>query len=698
MRIRNRLLILLLAIALIPLLASALLYQASIRHMSQRLTERTKDSLDRRARETLLALLASNTETFRRDGLLVQAALKRQILEVETRLSLAPVTTSKPWLPQAYGVDFNLPEPDKIPSGDSPTLDFQRQGFLLAQGTSYAEVQEDLTRLQSMTSVYHDLYRHGASGMLWLYTSLENGLLTSYPGAQQRLDPNTYDPRDRPWYTDAVKENDMVRRVLIDASTGKMIVTIAAPVRDSQDALLGVTAMDRTIHDILQNFALPNRWNIGADKFIVDVNEAPSPHLDIILKENDKRARHSWGKNLPAKRLVSEDPNELQALIVDLNTGHAGARSMRYQGEDCLWVYRNLQLDRLAVVLIIPYPQIHAQAYEEEQFIQQEGLFWLELSGIGLIGAIAIAIFLAFTRSHQVTRPIRELTAAGLQLAAGNYRVQVDIQTGDELQRLGEVFNQTGPALQERATLKESLELARTIQQNLLPKKAPTLKGFDIAARCLYCDETGGDYYDFIDLRQNSSGKVGLALGDVTGHGIGAALLMAAVRSVLHAESRHCRDDLVGLFHTMNNQIARDTEEDKFVTFFYGLLDETNHSLTWASAGHDPALHYQSHNGQIVELPNTGMLMGLFEDTHFDKAGPVFLQSGDILVVGTDGIWEAQNPHGEYFGKERLCALIRNADSRSADTLCADVVQQVTDFIAPGRRMDDITLIVVKAS
>jgi sigma-B regulation protein RsbU (phosphoserine phosphatase) len=695
MRIRNRLLVLLLGIALLPLLGTALLHQGSVRLLRQRLTTRTMESLDATAREVLLSLLESNTGKFERDGRLNYQAIQRQALEIEMRLADNPTPYGEPGISGEFGRDTRLTEPNSAPprppGSPSSAIHFQEQRYSLSPGTHPADIRQDLARLSGMTSVYHDIYANGASGILWLYTSLENGLHTGYPISDGlRLDPNVYDPRQRPWYQDTVKTQGLTRTPLTDATTGSAIVTLARPVYRPDGSLAGVTAIDRSISTMLSDFALPARWDFATKKRIVEVIPETADHagrLRIVLWNDEGQ---------PQENLISPDRIQLQKLMTDLQAGKPGTQRMSYRGEDSLWVYQNIDLGRLAIVLIIPYTRIHDLALEEETIIDREIVSLLTLTGIGLAAAIAMAVFLAFNRSAQITRPISELTQASHRLIGGDYHVRVDIDTGDELEQLGDVFNQTGPALEERAQIKQSLELAGAIQQNLLPRTAPQVRGFDLAARCLYCDETGGDYYDFIDLRSTDSKLVGLAVGDVTGHGVGAALLMASIRSILHAESRHYRDDLVGLFTTMNNQIARDTDPDKFITLFYGLLNEADRSLIWVSAGHDPALHFQADTGQIVEHSNTGMLMGLLEDVPYTQAGPVDLAPGDILLVGTDGIWEAQNPQGAYFGRERLFDIVRNSASQSADQLAETVLSRVTSFVATGLRRDDITLLVVK--
>jgi len=293
--------------------------------------------------------------------------------------------------------------------------------------------------------------------------------------------------------------------------------------------------------------------------------------------------------------------------------------------------------------------------------------------------------------------PITHLADAAGKLAQGDFDVRVNIATNDELQQLGDIFNQTGPKLKAMEKMKGSLELARAIQQNLLPGTAPKLDGFELASNCKYCNETGGDYYDFIELNQLGPGIVGIALGDVTGHGIGAALLMATVRSVLRSNAQHYGADLTKLFEVLNRHIESDTDYDKFITLFYGILDANQKSLVWVSGGHDPALWYHKDGGKIEELPNTGMPVGIMENASFEQGGPVFLKAGDVIVIGTDGIWEAQNEGGSMFGKDRLRNIIIRESEKPATEICSQIIDDVTNFSSPTPQLDDITMVVIKS-
>ena len=188
-----------------------------------------------------------------------------------------------------------------------------------------------------------------------------------------------------------------------------------------------------------------------------------------------------------------------------------------------------------------------------------------------------------------------------------------------------------------------------------------------------------------------------MAIGDVSGHGIGAALLMAVTRGLLHAEAPHTGDDLAMLMTRLNRELVHDTAEETFVTLFYGILDDSQRSLVWASAGHEPVTWYHASSGQIEELPNTGMLLGVLPSATYRQAGPVILAPGDVLVLGTDGIWEAHDDGHRFFGKDRLHQIVQDTASLSAEGICERIIDTVAMFVHPASHTDDITLIVVKA-
>jgi len=341
-------------------------------------------------------------------------------------------------------------------------------------------------------------------------------------------------------------------------------------------------------------------------------------------------------------------------------------------------------------LLVIEADARHVQAFDNMILVTAAIIF-----AAALVGSSVVALYI----SWRLNRPIRLLGAGMAKVARGEVGAYVQpMRTGDEFEALIGQFNTMVAGLGERDRMKESLAVAMEIQQHLLPQENPQLEGFDIAGKSLYCDETGGDYYDFIWLGDIGADKLGIAVGDITGHGIAAALLMASARGVLRSHAVRHGTDLDELFGAINLHLVRDTGDERFMTLFYGILDGVERTLTWTSGGHDPALWLRRQRGEIQELPNTGIPLGILEEARYTQGGPVTLDHGDIIVIGTDGIWETRNPAEEMFGKDRLRQILSTQADSPAAEIHAAIVEAVRIFQGTAPRDDDITLVVIKAT
>jgi serine phosphatase RsbU (regulator of sigma subunit) len=247
----------------------------------------------------------------------------------------------------------------------------------------------------------------------------------------------------------------------------------------------------------------------------------------------------------------------------------------------------------------------------------------------------------------------------------------------------------------QRDRMQLSLDLAMEVQQNLLPLTAPVIDGLDLAGRSIYCDETGGDYYDFIKMDPTRTHEVGLVVGDVSDHGIPSALLMTTARAFLRQRSSMA-GGLADIITDVNRQFYRDVKETgQFMTLFFGRLDPVNIRMTWVRAGHDPALLYDPGTELFEELEGNGLPLGVEKNYRFEQ-NRRDLAKGQTLLIGTDGIWEARDRTGRMFGKERLRQVVRqNVDSPAGDIADA-VISAVDDFLDGRARQDDITLLVAK--
>ena len=253
------------------------------------------------------------------------------------------------------------------------------------------------------------------------------------------------------------------------------------------------------------------------------------------------------------------------------------------------------------------------------------------------------------------------------------------------------------PKLLERIKLKNDMSLAMEVQRNLLPEHPPRIPGLDIAAVCQFCDETGGDYYDFLSFSRESGETFDLILGDVTGHGISAALFMATGRALLHARTED-DPDLARCLTMVNRLLCRDTQlTGRFITLFFLSMRLDTGELSWVRAGHDPTLIYDPATDAFDELAGPGIPLGVEESWEYQANHKSGITPGQLLVLGTDGIWEAMNPAGEMYGKERFKEVLRQNAHRTAQEVVDAVVAAVMAFVSPGRPEDDLTLVIVKS-
>ena len=240
--------------------------------------------------------------------------------------------------------------------------------------------------------------------------------------------------------------------------------------------------------------------------------------------------------------------------------------------------------------------------------------------------------------------------------------------------------------------MREELAIAQRIQRAFLPEAPPGLQGFEIDGWNEPCRETGGDYYDYLRL---PGGRLGLAIGDVSGHGIGPALLMANARAALRAllQIDESPGDVLG---RLNGLLVADMLEDHFMTMFVGVLDLTTRRFRYAVAGHERPLLLRANADEFAPLDGEGMPLGIVPGLRYAEGDVVTLKHGNLLACFTDGLWEATNPSGEIFGHDRLRAALLRTRAGSASDIVSAVRQEASDFAEGVRQSDDLTLMALK--
>jgi sigma-B regulation protein RsbU (phosphoserine phosphatase) len=242
----------------------------------------------------------------------------------------------------------------------------------------------------------------------------------------------------------------------------------------------------------------------------------------------------------------------------------------------------------------------------------------------------------------------------------------------------------------EQERLQRELELAADIQRQLLPSSLPQVEGFEFAGWSRPARHVGGDYYD---VRQAQGGGVDLVLGDVSGKGMPAALLVSTLHSALRLllAARPFGADLV---ESLNRHIAEASAANKFITLTAARLDPATARVRYVNAGHNPPLVVR-HDGAIEELPPGGLPLGIFAAARY-QAADLDLAPGDLLCIFSDGITECESPSGEEFGAERLADLLRAAADRPLADILRRIDQEVVDFAAGGPQGDDQTVVLVR--
>jgi sigma-B regulation protein RsbU (phosphoserine phosphatase) len=309
---------------------------------------------------------------------------------------------------------------------------------------------------------------------------------------------------------------------------------------------------------------------------------------------------------------------------------------------------------------------------------------------------ISIGIGLTIIVSSNLTRPLQEIIRVLKGVRDGDLYNKVRVTTNDEIGYTGDVINEMTEGLRERDRMRHSLDLAREVQQNLLPKSAPKIQGLDIAGVSIYCERTGGDYFDYLPQEAHGPGIISVVVGDVSGHGIPSALLMTTARALIRRNAA-LSDSIANIISDVNQQLWLDVKESgRFMTLFYSVIDGRNKCIRWVRAGHDPAIFYAPESDTFEELKGSGIALGVDENWQYQENEKTGLLEGQIIVLGTDGIWEAHNAKGEMLGKKRIYEIIRQHAKASANEILAAIINTLKNHTRDQTPEDDATLVIVK--
>ena len=310
------------------------------------------------------------------------------------------------------------------------------------------------------------------------------------------------------------------------------------------------------------------------------------------------------------------------------------------------------------------------------------------------IGILCVLIYL-WVITTKATRSINRISTAANGLAKGVFGPPLIIESNDEIGDLTHSFNTMSNQLKERIQLRQEMSLAGEVQKNLLPQTGFEAEGLDIAVLTKYCDQTGGDYVDIIKTSLTKRCAT-VVVGDVVGHGIGASLLMTTLRALIRgrASMPGSPDDIT---NDVNRLLCQDTlRSGNFATLFYLTVDCSQKTMEWVRCGHEPALVFCPKQNTFTELKGPGLAMGVDKDWQATLNSCQFLDDNQVLLIGTDGIWDIENSQGEFFGKERTQDLIVQYAHLPARKIIRNIVEEIEIFRGNQARNDDLTLAIIK--
>ncbi|ABA56736.1 GAF domain-containing SpoIIE family protein phosphatase [Nitrosococcus oceani] len=244
----------------------------------------------------------------------------------------------------------------------------------------------------------------------------------------------------------------------------------------------------------------------------------------------------------------------------------------------------------------------------------------------------------------------------------------------------------------EKQRLQHDINIARQIQQHLLPKQPPAVEGFDIAAWNQPAEETGGDFFDYHQL---IDGRLMLTIADVTGHGIGPALVAAQCHALQRAAFAFL-PEIQQVATLVNRLLSEDIPDDRFVTVFFALLSPHNQELVFTSAGHGPILLFQAKDNQIQKLPTHGPPIGIIPNITYEGWDRLCFNQGDMLITFTDGFFEWVNPEGKPFGVERICKIVKNYPTLPAANIIQQIYSELLAYTQGVPQADDLTALLIK--
>lgn len=517
------------------------------------------------------------------------------------------------------------------------------------------------------------------------YTLGDTGQINS-----EQLSAYDFHPTLRPWYIAAIEADGPTwGNVYVWVRNGQgetLGVPYVEPYRGADGQTLGVICTELTLSDIS---AYLSRLEVGktGKAFIIETDG------NLVATSTKIETMKDGVNRLPATEAadpwITQAADFLQTrhgLPIEL-TGPTEA-SIEINGRAMRLVvspYHNRRNLSWLIVTLVPDSDFLADIEANRRYNTVIGMV-----AVILMLAVSVAVVL------MMLRPIVALSNYAKRISGGHLDESIELHDNLEVSQLSDAIHQMVGDLQDRVRLRHALSLAMDVQQSLLPHERPSVRGVDVSARAKYCDETGGDYFDYLEMVGLGNNALVVALGDVMGHGVAAAMLMATARGMFRSHVR-VEGSLNELMTHVNNLLVRDTGGERFMTMLLMVVDTDRQALRWASAGHDAPFLYDPRTEQCIDTGTEGGLpLGIMPGETYEEQSITDLCPGQVIVIGTDGLWESRNRQGEQYGRDRLKQALRELAGEDAATIDQALYDRLISFCGGQAIDDDVTYVVIK--
>ncbi len=423
---------------------------------------------------------------------------------------------------------------------------------------------------------------------------------------------------------------------------------------------------------------------IAANGYVVVINNEDGPNKGVLIVHPTD----------VGKSLYNEDFQHIKDILdeIDLNDGvmgynnlvyyHQGTNAKGRQGEKKIGYFKYFAPWHWVIL---------ATGYEKDVFASRDQLRAILIPLVVLVMLIgSVVVYLTI---GQIFKPVKRLTDSTKEVAKGNWDISIDYKSNDEIGILAQSFDKMVQSLRENARMWHEFNVARDMQAQMLPDTFPEIEGIQISAKSIPTKEVGGDFYDFFQFQD---GRLGVVVGDVSGHGVSAAMVMTAALGAVRfaAEEKTCTDEVLNM---VNSRLNKDIQNHMFVALFYGIFDPKTYKLYYTNAGQ--TMPFLLRNGEIDFLPQADKTdrfpLGIVKATVYEQLS-IELQPGDLLIHYTDGIVDVMNGSHETYGFDRLAESIRQNASLPPSELIDKLIAEMKQYSPDSNIEDDVTLVVLK--